>query len=144
MHFSRYPSLLQYLRKWAYILGNVYLIKATLKDSETLCTNYSTSEVDMGKVSCQNSVIQFCCKYGILWGKFLKNSISREQRDEGTNPLQVFHTSWRSTYGQKMGPKQLEHFGMFPRKLIEQRPSSNLLRSLHLRRGISCEISDFK
>jgi hypothetical protein len=69
----------------------------------------------MGKVSGQNSVIRFCCKSRILWGKFLKNSISWEQRDEGTNPLQVFHTSLRSTYGQKMGPKQLEHLGMFPR-----------------------------
>ena len=45
----------------------------------------------------------------------VKMIITREIRREGMSPLQVFHTSLRSTCGRKMEPKRLEHLGMFPR-----------------------------
>jgi hypothetical protein len=35
------------------------------------------------------------------------------------NPFEVYHTSSRSIYRQKMGSKRLEHLGMFPRESSE-------------------------
>jgi hypothetical protein len=46
----------------------------------------------------------------------VENSISRKQRREGINPLEVFHTSLGSTYRQKMGRKGLENLGKVPRE----------------------------
>jgi hypothetical protein len=47
---------------------------------------------------------------------YLENSISREKRREGMNPLEIFHTSLRSTYPQKMEPKGFGHLGNLPRQ----------------------------
>jgi hypothetical protein len=47
---------------------------------------------------------------------YLENSIPWEEIPEGSNSFQLFHTSSRSTYGQKMDSKLLEHLGRFPRQ----------------------------
>jgi uncharacterized cysteine cluster protein YcgN (CxxCxxCC family) len=43
-------------------------------------------------------------------------AITLQKRREGTYPLEVFQTSSKSTYRQKMESKQLKHLNMFPRK----------------------------
>jgi len=48
---------------------------------------------------------------------YVKNSISWEQRPEGINPFQIFHTLSRSSYGPKMDSKRLGHLGRFPREI---------------------------
>ncbi len=44
---------------------------------------------------------------------YLKNSTSHEQRRKGINYFQIFHASSRSTCGQKMNSKILEHLNAF-------------------------------
>ena len=65
-----------------------------------------------------NAAFDFFSKYLVVGRKSTKMIITREQRREGMNPLQVFHTSLGSTYRQKMGPRRLEHLNMFPRKRV--------------------------
>ena len=43
-------------------------------------------------------------------------AITQARRHKGTYPFEVCHTSSRSTYRQKMGPKGLKHLGNLPRK----------------------------
>jgi len=71
----------------------------------------------MGKISSRKCVIRIFSKDHAVVRKSSKTIITREQRREGTNPFQVFHTSSRSTYRQKIESKRVEHFNMFPRKL---------------------------
>ncbi len=63
----------------------------------------------------------------------LENSISRKQRREGINPLEVFHTSLRSTYRQKMGPKGPKHLGKFPRKYISIKKNHQQELMIHIK-----------
>jgi hypothetical protein len=49
-----------------------------------------------------------------------KIAITLEARPKGTSPFGVFHTSSRSIYRQKIGPKGIYHFGYFPRQLSLQ------------------------
>ncbi len=70
----------------------------------------------MGIISGRRCIIQIFSKYRATGRKSNKMIITQEQRREGTNPFQVFHTSSRSTYSQKMKSKQLNHPNMFPRK----------------------------
>jgi hypothetical protein len=70
----------------------------------------------MGKISGRKCVIRIFSEYVAVSRKSSKTVITRERRNEGMNPLEVFHTSLRSTYRQKMGPKGLKHLNMFPRK----------------------------
>jgi hypothetical protein len=69
----------------------------------------------MGKISGRKRVIRIFSKYVAVSRKSSKTVITRERRNEGMHPLEVFHTSLRSTYHEKMGPKRLKHLNMFPR-----------------------------
>jgi hypothetical protein len=70
----------------------------------------------MVKISGRKYVIRIFPKYLAEGQKLSKMVITREERPKGMNPFQVFHTSSRSTYDQKMESKWLEHLGTFPRK----------------------------
>lgn len=70
----------------------------------------------MDKISGQKFAIRFFSKYLAAGRTSNKIFITQEQRREGINRFQFFHTTLRSVYGQKMGHKRLEHLGIFPRK----------------------------
>ena len=71
----------------------------------------------MSKISGRKCVIRIFPEYVAVSRKSSKTVTTRERRNEGMNPFQAFHASSRSTCGQKMGSKTLEHVNMFPRKL---------------------------
>jgi hypothetical protein len=81
----------------------------------------------MGKIPGQKCVVRIFSKDLAVGRKSSKTIITREQRREGMNPFQIFHISLRSTYDRKMGPKRLEHLGMFPRKCKKTRNSLHAL-----------------
>jgi hypothetical protein len=85
----------------------------------------------MGKISGRKYVIRIFLEYVAVSRKSSKTVITRERRNEGMNPLEVFHTSLRSTHHQNMGPKGLKHLNMFPRQpqwLSLLRPKNYILR----------------
>jgi hypothetical protein len=43
--------------------------------------------------------------------------ITLDRRPKGTYPFEVFHTSSRSIYRQKLGPKGFNRLGRFPREI---------------------------
>ncbi len=55
-------------------------------------------------------------KYLTADRKFSEAMITREQRSRRINPFQLFHTSLRSTYDQKMVSKRLEYMARFLRQ----------------------------
>jgi hypothetical protein len=69
-----------------------------------------------GKISARKIDIRFVGRHLAIGKNFSKIPITLDRRSMGTNPLEVFHTSLRSTYQKKMGPKGLNHLGRFPRK----------------------------
>jgi hypothetical protein len=75
----------------------------------------------MGTISGRKCIIRIFSKYRGTGRKSNEMIIAQEERREGTNPFQVFHTSSSSTYRQKMESKQLDQPNMFPRKYISLR-----------------------
>jgi hypothetical protein len=69
----------------------------------------------MDKILGRKCVIRIFLEYVAVSRNSSKTVITRERRNEGMNPLEIFHTSLGSTYRQKMGPKGLKHLNMFLR-----------------------------
>ncbi len=74
----------------------------------------------MGKISARNIDIRFIGKHLAIGKNFSKIAITLDRRPMGTNLLAVFHTSLRSIYHQKIGPKGLNHLGQFPRQNVKK------------------------
>ena len=77
---------------------------------------YLLVDLFVAKVSARNTDIRFVGEYHAIGKNFSKIRITLGRRPMGTNPLEVFRTSLRSIYRQKMGPKGVNHLERFPRK----------------------------
>ena len=71
----------------------------------------------MGKISGQNFVIRFFCKYLAIGRKISKMAITFEGSTISPNSLRVFLRIIIPTYGQNIIENGVDQFGTFPRKM---------------------------
>jgi hypothetical protein len=70
----------------------------------------------MSEISGRKYVIRIFPTYLAAGRDSNETIITQEQRPKERNPFQLFHTSSRSNYGQKMEFNRLEHMERFPRQ----------------------------